>query len=89
MDNSNKNAIKNIYELEFAIFCIENVAERLRTDPLKVFHALAENSDILYNYIIPYYDVLHTQDKEYIVNDILDTMKDKGVTLWLYIMVLF
>lgn len=79
MDKLNQNAIQSFNELEFAIFCIENVAERLHADTEKIFHILAESSDILYNYIIPNYDVLHTQGKDYIVDDILETMKDKGV----------
>jgi len=40
---------------------------------------LTEKSDILDSYVIPCYDVLHTQGKNYIVNDILDYMKKRGV----------
>lgn len=68
-------------EIEFAIFCIENIAAKLDVDAQKVYTALAENSDILYEYIIPEYGILHTQGKEYIVNDILETMKERGVKL--------
>ena len=68
-------------EIEFAIFCIENLAAKLDTDARKVFAALTEKSDILYGYIIPEYEMLHTQGKEYIVNDILETMKERGVKL--------
>ncbi len=39
-------------ELEFAIFCIENVAARLGVDAQKVHAALAGPSDILNGYII-------------------------------------
>ena len=68
-------------EIEFAIFCIENLAAKLDIDARKVFSALTEKSDILYGYIIPEYEMLHTQGKEYIVNDILETMKERGVKL--------
>ncbi|MCM1496410.1 MAG: DUF3791 domain-containing protein [Bacteroides sp.] len=71
--------IHNENELEFAIFCIENVAIQLGIDTVRVYHALAEKSDILNGYIIPCYDVLHTQSKEYIVNDIISYMEEKGV----------
>ena len=54
-------------ELEFAIFCIENVAAKLNVDARKVYAALTEQTDILNGYIIPEYDVLHTQGKDYIV----------------------
>ncbi len=65
--------------LEFAIFCIENVAIRLGVGAEKVFVALTEKSDILDSYILPCYDVLHTQGKDYIVDDILDVMAQRGV----------
>ena len=68
-------------KIEFAIFCIENVAEKMNTDGEKVYVALAEKSDILENYIMEDYDVLHTQGKEYIVDDIIETMKMKGVSI--------
>ena len=45
-------------ELEFAIFCIENV-----------------------EYIIPEYEILHTQSKDYIINDIIEVMKERGVEI--------
>lgn len=68
-------------ELEFAIFCIENVASKLHTDAQKVYAALAEQTDILQEYIIPEYEVLHTQGKDYIVDDIIDVMKERNVKL--------
>ena len=66
-------------ELEFAIFCIENVAIFLKRDAQDVYKMLTEESNILYDYIVPEYDMLHTQSKEYIVNDIIDFMKERGV----------
>lgn len=68
-------------ETEFAIFCIENVALYLKVDASVVYHIFAQKSDILESYIIPCYDVLHTQGKEYIVNDLIDLMQEKGVAL--------
>ena len=71
--------IKNSNELEFAVFCIENVAEKLGVNAALVYQAFTEKSDILYGYIVPEYEVLHTQSRGYIVNDLLDVMKEKGV----------
>lgn len=68
-------------ELEFAIFCIENVASRLHVDAQNVYVALSEQTNILNDYIIPEYEVLHTQSKDYIVDDIIDVMHEKGVKL--------
>ena len=53
------DSILNSRELEFAIFCIENIALRLNTKPQKIYLVLAEQSDILNNYIVANYDILH------------------------------
>jgi hypothetical protein len=66
-------------ELEFAVFCIENVAEKLGKAGNEVYKILTEKSDILDSYIISCYDVLHTQGKNYIVDDILSYMKKRGL----------
>ena len=68
----------NTKELEFTVFCIENVAEHLGLKGEEIYTLLAVKSDILDNYIIPCYDTLHTQGKEYIVDDIVDCMEEKG-----------
>ena len=66
-------------ELEFAVFCIENIARRLNRNGAEVYSLLAEKSDILTTYILANWEVLHTQDKDYIVDDILEVMREKGV----------
>lgn len=71
--------IKDSSELEFVIFCIENVAAKLGVNAERVYQAFTEKSDILNGYIVPEYEVLHTQSREYIVDDILDMMKERGV----------
>lgn len=74
-----KQNIEKSRELEFAIFCIENIAAKLGVSAEKVYDALTKKSDILNDYIIPEYEVLHTQGKEYIVDDIIEVMKERGV----------
>lgn len=71
--------IKNIDELEFAVFCIEKLAVRLQKDAEQIYTALAESSSFLYDYIVAHYEVLHTQDKQYIINDILEAMTQCGI----------
>lgn len=72
------NPIYGLNEIEFAIFCIENVAAKLNRDAAVTYDIL-KTSGILYEYILPCYDVLHTQGKDYIINDIIELMKRKGV----------
>ncbi|RHK20952.1 DUF3791 domain-containing protein [Ruminococcus sp. AF46-10NS] len=71
--------IKNSNELEFAVFCIENIAAKLNVNAERVYQAFTEKSDILNSYIVPEYEILHTQSREYIVNDLLEVMKERGV----------
>lgn len=73
--------IKNSGELEFAVFCIENVAAKLGVNAERVYQAFSDKSDILYGYIVPEYEVLHTQSREYIIDDLLDMMKERGVKI--------
>ena len=76
-----KQPIQNERELEFAVFCIENVADRLGVNPVSIYDAFTKKSDILNNYIVPEYEVLHTQGKSYIVDDILEVMRLKGIKI--------
>lgn len=73
--------IQNAEELEFAVFCIENIAKRLGVGGEKIYQIFTEESDILNGYIVPEYEVLRTQGKEYIVDELLDVMKERGLTL--------
>jgi len=74
-----KNTLKNSKELEFVVFCIENLANFLDRNAEDVYKAISVRSDILWDYIIPEYEILHTQSKEYIINDIIELMKERGV----------
>ncbi len=47
----------------------------------EIYQALTEKSDILNSYIIPEYEILHTQSKDYIVDDIISLMEERGIQL--------
>lgn len=74
-------SIQNDRELEFAIFCIENVASRLHVDAKEIYNVFTEKSNILNDYIVQNYDVLHTQGKDYIIEDIIEVMNERNVML--------
>ncbi len=78
---ANRQSIKSRRELEFAVFCIENVAAALGKTSGDVYRALSGDTGILHQYIVPSYDVLHTQGKDYIVNDIREVMAERGVVV--------
>ncbi len=74
-------SIQNEEELGFAIFCIENIAAYLNQPAEKVYDALAMKSSILDSYIVPCYEALHTQGKDYIIADILEVMEEQGISI--------
>ncbi len=68
-------------ELRFVIFCIESLAEDMQIDPVIVHDALTKESNIVNQYIIPCYETLHTQGKEYIIEILKEVMGERGVKL--------
>ena len=69
---------KNI--LEFITFAIGSVAERLQKSPSEIYKIFRQ-SNVIAGYLIPAYDVLHTFGRQYLVDDVLDFLKEKGVKL--------
>lgn len=67
-------------ELHFSIFLLYSLAEKWKKMPAAVYQIL-NSTGILDNYIIPCYDVLHTQGKEYLIEDITEYVKEKGVSV--------
>ena len=68
----------NSETLDFVIFCVSSVVERMKMSARDVYRKMSE-SGIISNYIIPCYDVLHTFSKQYITDDLISVMKEKGV----------
>ena len=69
---------KNI--LEFITFAIGSVAERLQKSPSEIYKIFRQ-SNVIAGYLIPAYDVLHTFGRQYLVDDLLEFMQEKGVKL--------
>ncbi|ACL32376.1 DUF3791 domain-containing protein [Glaesserella parasuis] len=65
-------------ELEFSLFCIDYIARELNQEPSEIYQKL-KDSCLLQDYIIQHYDILHTLGKDYLVKDIIELMKEKGV----------
>lgn len=79
MRKQNKTDREMTYdELEFATWCIGNIAKDLSLDDREVYQRL-KSSDILNGYIVAAYDVLHTFGKKYLLEDITSLMKERGV----------
>lgn len=68
----------DIKTLEFVTYCISKLAQVLKLSQREVYRRLM-SSGILYDYIVPSYDVLHTFGSRYLVEDLTEYMKEKGV----------
>ena len=64
--------------LEFVTYCIGKLAVLLKLPQQEVYRRL-KSSGILYSYIVPSYDVLHTFSSRYLMEDLTNYMKEKGV----------
>lgn len=65
-------------ELGFSIFILYSLADKWNKTPAYVYNVL-NSTGILDDYVIAGYDVLHTLGKEYLVEDITEYVKEKGV----------
>ena len=64
--------------LEFVTYCISKLSILLNL-PQKEIYCRLKKSGILYEYIVPSYDVLHTFSSRYLMEDLTEYMKEKGV----------
>lgn len=64
--------------LEFVTYCISSLSLHLNLTQKEIYRKLKE-SGILYGYIVPSYDVLHTFGSRYLIEDLTEYMKKKGV----------
>ncbi|MDN0070490.1 DUF3791 domain-containing protein [Bacteroides caecigallinarum] len=64
--------------LEFVTYCISSLSLHLNLTQKEIYRKL-KDSGILYGYIVPSYDVLHTFGSRYLIEDLTEYMKKKGV----------
>ena len=64
--------------IDFVTYCIGNLSRRLNLSAVEVYRRLKQ-SGILIGYIVPSYDVLHTFGKVYLMEDLTEYMREKGV----------
>ena len=58
----------------FVASCIEDVAERLGVDYAVIYDRMAAVG-LIENYIIPHYNVLHTESRENVTSGLIETLK--------------
>lgn len=58
----------------FVASCIESVADRLGKDYTEIYDRM-KAVGLIEKYIIPHYDVIHTESRENVTNDMIETLK--------------
>ncbi len=64
-------------QLDFVTYCIGNLSIRLQL-PQRAIYVRLKDSGILDNYIVKGYEVLHTFGKDYLMDDLITYMQEKG-----------
>ena len=64
-------------QLDFVTYCIGNLSMRLQL-PQRTIYLKLKDSGILENYIVKGYEVLHTFGKDYLMDDLITYMQEKG-----------
>ena len=64
----------------FAVYMIHAYANRWNVAPSRVYQAL-KKSGYLDRYLIPCYDILHTQRTDYVVQDIEEYLQEREVAV--------
>ncbi len=67
-------------QMTFVLFLLYSLAEEWKSSPGHVYKVLDETG-ILDSYILRCYDTLHTQGRKYLVEDITDFVREKGVAV--------
>ena len=64
-------------EIEFTVFLLHHLSRAWGKSVPDTYQVLAD-TDILGGYIIPCYDVLHTQGERYLLDDITSFARERG-----------
>ena len=70
----------NKESLSFVIYMIHRCANQWGLSPAKVYRML-EESECIQTYLVPHYDVLHTQSSGYVLEDIQQYLQKRGVAV--------
>lgn len=61
----------------FVIYMIHTCANRWGTTPAKVYQEM-KKTGCIDHFLIPHYEILHTQSSDYVANDIHEYLKLRG-----------
>ena len=66
--------------LSFVVYMIHRCANQWGMSPSKVYQML-ERSGCIKSYLVPHYDILHTQSSSYVLEDIRRYLQQRGIVV--------
>ncbi len=70
----------NKESFSFVVYMIHACANKWGKLPSEVYFILSR-ADCINKYLVEYYDVLHTQSTNYIVDDIVEYLNNRGIQI--------
>ena len=70
----------NKESFSFVVYIIHACANKWDMLPSKVYQKL-QNAECIDRYLVPHYDILHTQGTDYIVDDIEKYLEVRGIAI--------
>lgn len=63
-------------KLAFATSCVEGLARKTGKSYLDVYERMSK-VEAIENYILPYYDTLHTESRECVLDDVMEYIENR------------
>jgi small-conductance mechanosensitive channel len=60
-------------KLAFAASCIEGAARKLGVSYIEIYERMRK-VDLINKFILPHYDTLHTESREYLIEDVIECL---------------
>ena len=60
-------------KLAFTASCVEGTARKLGVSYIEIYDRM-KKVDIINKFILPHYDTLHTESREYLIEDIIECL---------------
>lgn len=62
-------------KLAFAASCVEGAARKLGVPYIEVYERM-KKVELIDNYILKHYDTLHTENREYLIEDVIECLNN-------------
>lgn len=62
-------------KLAFAASCVEGAARKLGVPYIEVYERM-KKVELIDNYILKHYDTLHTESREYLIDDVIECLNN-------------